>query len=447
MTQPWQISRRTVLRGLGTAMALPVLDVMSGPLALAADEKKLTPVRMAFVYVPNGMHMQDWTPAAEGAAFDLPYILEPLKTHKDDFMILSGLAQEHGFANGDGPGDHARALASFLTGQQAKKTHGADIKVGVSVDQVAARKVGQQTKFSSLELGCDRGAQAGNCDSGYSCSYSTNISWRTDTTPQAKEIDPKLAFERLFTGGGTAESRSKREKYRQSILDFVIEDAHDLQARLGAKDRRKLDEYLTSVRELEVRIRNAGKNPEQTAKLPDYPMPSGIPADYAEHIRLMYDLLALSFQADLTRVSTFVVANEGSNRAYPFIDVPDGHHDLSHHGGDAAKHARIRKINHFHVEQFEYFLGKLKSITEGEGTLLDNSMILYGSGIGDGNRHNHDDLPILLAGRGGKTIQTGRHVRYEKRTPLNNLFLSMLDRVDSSVESLGDSTGRLESLS
>ncbi len=446
MTQAWQISRRTVLRGLGTAMALPLLDAMSGPLALAAEEKKLSPVRMAFVYVPNGMHMQDWTPTTEGAAFDLPYILEPLKPHKDDLLVLSGLAQDHGFAHGDGPGDHARALASFLTGQQAKKTHGADIKVGVSVDQVAARKVGQQTRFSSLELGCDRGAQAGNCDSGYSCSYSTNISWRTDTTPQAKEIDPKLAFERLFTGGGTAETRSKREKYQKSILDFVLEDARDLQARLGAKDRRKIDEYLTSVRELEVRVRGAGKNADQQEKLPDYPMPSGIPADYAEHIRLMYDLLVLAFQGDLTRVSTFVVANEGSNRAYPFIDVPDGHHDLSHHGGDPEKHAKIRKINHFHVTQFEYFLGRLKSISEGERTLLDNSMILYGSGIGDGNRHNHDNLPILLAGRGGNTIQAGRHVRYEKPTPLNNLFLSMLDRVDSSVETLGDSTGRLEAL-
>ncbi len=374
----------------------------------------------------------------------MPFILEPLAPVKDKLLVLSGLAQDHGRPHGDGPGDHARALSSFLTGQQARKTHGADIKVGVSVDQVAARKVGQRTKFPSLELGCDRGAQAGNCDSGYSCSYSTNISWRTDTTPQAKEIDPKLAFERMFSTGGSAEQRSKREKFKASILDFVLEHAHDLQAKLGAKDKLKLDEYLSSVRELEKRITAAGRDPNEP--LPNYPKPSGIPSDYAEHIRLMYDLLALAFQGDLTRVSTFVVANEGSNRAYPFIEVPDGHHDLSHHGGSAEKQAKIRKINRFHTTQLAYFLEKLKAINEGERSLLDNSMILYGSGIGDGNAHNHDNLPILLAGRGGDTIQSGRHIRYEKETPLNNLFLSMLDRMESSVESLGDSTGRLDLL-
>jgi hypothetical protein len=446
MNKPWQISRRTVLKGLGTAMALPLLDAMQPTLALAGEDKKTAPTRMAFVYLPNGMHMPDWTPAADGADFDLPYILEPLQAAKSDLLVLSGLAQDHGFAHGDGPGDHARALASFLTGQQARKTHGADIKVGVSVDQVAARKVGQHTRFASLELGCDRGAQAGNCDSGYSCSYSTNISWRTDTTPQAKEIDPKLAFERLFASSapGAAETRTKREKYHKSILDFVLEDAHDLQAKLGVKDQRKLDEYLSSVRELELRVGVAARNPDEP--LPNYPKPSGIPADYAEHIRLMYDLLVLAFQGDLTRVATFVVANEGSNRAYPFIGVPDGHHDLSHHGGDPEKHAKIRQINRFHMTHFAYFLDKLRAINEGERSLLDNSMIVYGSGIGDGNRHNHDDLPILLAGRGGCTVNTGRHVRYETATPLNNLDLSMLDRMESSVESLGDSTGRLESL-
>jgi hypothetical protein len=444
MSHAWQISRRTVLRGLGTTIALPLLDAMTRTLARGADEKKVVPTRMAFVYVPNGKHMVDWTPEATGAEFELPYILEPLKPVRDELLVLTGLAQDHGRANGDGPGDHARALSSFLTGQQARKTHGADIKVGVSVDQVAARKVGPRTKFPSLELGCDRGAQAGNCDSGYSCSYSTNISWRSDTTPQAKEVDPKLAFERLFSCGGAAAMRSKREKYQKSILDFVLEDARDLQAKLGLKDQRKLDEYLTSVREIEVRISAAGRNPREP--LPNYPVPAGIPADYAEHIRLMYDLMALAFQGDLTRVSTFVVANEGSNRAYPFIGVPDGHHDLSHHGGNAEKQEKIRAINHFHVTHLAYFLEKLKAIPEGDRTLLDNSMILYGSGLGDGNAHNHDNLPILLAGRGGNTITTGRHVRYEKETPLNNLYLSMLDRMESSVELLGDSTGRLESL-
>lgn len=445
MNRGWQISRRTVLRGLGTAMTLPLLDAMAPAAALAAEEAKKSPTRMAFVYVPNGKHMPDWTPAAEGADFELPYILEPLKAVKSDMLVLSGLAQDHGRAHGDGPGDHARALASFLTGQQARKTHGADIKVGVSVDQVAARQAGQHTKFASLELGCDRGAQAGNCDSGYSCSYSTNISWRTDTTPQAKEIDPKLAFERLFSTGSFAERSSKRAKFRKSVLDFVLEDARDLQAKLGVKDQRKLDEYLNSVREIEQRIDVAAATP--AAPPPNFPQPAGIPEDYAEHIRLMYDLLLLAFQGDLTRVATFVVANEGSNRAYPFIGVPDGHHDLSHHGGNAEKQNKIREINRFHTTHLAYFLEKMKSTQDGDGTLLDHSMILYGSGIGDGNAHNHDNLPIVLAGRGGGTIASGRHIKLEKETPLNNLYLSMLDRMDSPVDALGDSTGRLPGLS
>ena len=444
MTKSWQVSRRTVLRGMGTAIALPWLDAMAPAPSLAGERRKLAPTRMAFIYVPNGIHMPDWTPATVGSDFELPYTTQPLEKVKDQLLVLSGLAQDHGRPHGDGAGDHARALSSFLTGAQAKKTHGADIRVGVSVDQVAARKVGQRTKFPSLELGCDRGAQAGNCDSGYSCAYSTNISWRTETTPQAKEIDPKLAFERLFSRGTNADLRSKRQRHRKSVLDFVLEDARDLKAKLGVKDQRKLDEYLNSVRELESRIDAAGddsQNPE-----PDYPKPEGIPKDYAKHIRLMYDLLVLAFQGDLTRVATFVVANEGSNRSYAFIDVPDGHHDLSHHGGDAEKQRKIREINRFHATQLAYFLEKLQGISEGERSLLDNSMIVYGSGIGDGNAHNHDNLPILLAGRGGGTIRSGRHVRYEKETPLNNLYLSMLDRIDSSVESLGDSGGRLESL-
>ncbi len=444
MSNRWQISRRTVLRGMGTAIALPLLDAMQPALALVAKKSKPEPTRMAFVYVPNGKHMQDWTPQADGADFELPYILEPLAPVKDRLLVLTGLAQDKGRANGDGAGDHARALASFLTGAQPRKTHGADIKAGVSVDQVAADRIGHKTKFPSLELGCDRGAQAGNCDSGYSCAYSTNISWRNESTPQAKEINPRLAFERLFSIGSAAEQRTKRAKFKKSVLDYVLEDASDLRARLGGKDQRKLDEYLTSVRELEMRIAAAGRETDQP--LPDYPVPAGIPKDYAEHIRLMYDILTLAFQGDLTRVATFVVANEGSNRAYPFIGVPDGHHDLSHHGGDEEKHKKIRTINHFHVTQFAYFLEKLRASEDGSQSLLDNSMILYGSGLADGNAHAHHNLPILLAGRGGDTIRSGRHQRYTEETPLNNLFLAMLDRLEASVEDLGDSTGRVKGL-
>jgi hypothetical protein len=449
MNSNWQITRRTVLRGLGTAIALPLLDSMLPTLSSTARAAgaPAAPVRMAFVYVPNGKHMQDWTPAGEGESFELPSTLEPLAGLKGEFCILSGLTQKKADANGDGGGDHARALATFLTGCQARKTHGADIRAGVSVDQVAAGEVGRYTRFASLELGCDAGQQSGNCDSGYSCAYSSNISWKSESTPMAKEVNPRLAFERLFTNGRpgeSAEARGKRERYSKSVLDFVRDDAQSLRTKLGLSDQRKLDEYLTAVRELETRVARADKAgaADPVAGF----APAGIPQDYGEHIRLMEDLMVLAFQGDVTRISTMVMANEGSNRSYPFIDVPDGHHDLSHHGGDAKKHEKIKKINRFHITQFAHLLERLKSVKEGEGTLLDNCMIVYGSGIGDGNAHNHDNLPILLAGRGAGTIKPGRHVKYETGTPLNNLFLSMLGRVGVRCDVLGDSTGRLARL-
>lgn len=438
-----RISRRTLLRGLGTAMSLPLLEAMTPGRLWAAEDKAALPRRMAFVYVPNGMHMPDWTPALAGEDFELPFLLEPLAAHKQNLTVISGLMQDHARPHGDGPGDHARSLAAFLTGCQPRKTKGADIKAGISVDQVAAQKIGDRTRLPSLELGCDRGQQAGNCDSGYSCAYSSNMSWRSETTPMPKEVNPRLVFERLF-GGGEEEikDRAKRSAYRASVLDFVLEDARQLQSRLGAKDRRKLDEYFNSVREVEQRIARVEKSAE--VKPPDYPKPAGLPKDYAEHIRLMYDLLALAFQTDATRVSTFVVDNEGSNRSYNFLKVPEGHHEVSHHGKNPQKQAKIRQINRFHLEQFAYFIDRLASLREGSGTLLDNCMILYGSGIGDGDRHNHDDLPIALVGRGGNTIRSGRHIQFKKQMPLNNLFLSMLDRMDSGVLNLGDSSGKIE---
>ncbi len=441
MTTP--LSRRTVLRGLGTAIALPWLEIMHRSSAFAAAPAG--PLRMAFFYVPNGVHMQDWTPKAEGALTDLPAILKPLSAYKDDLLVLTGLAQENGEAKGDGPGDHARALATFLTGVHPKKTDGADIKVGMSADQVAAEKVGKATRFASIELGIERGAQAGNCDSGYSCAYSSNISWRSEVTPMAKEVNPRLVFERLFANasdGPFDAKKANRDRYRKSILDLVADDARQLQGRLGATDRRKVDEYLTAVREIERRLVRVESKADVA---PGLTAPAGIPADYREHVRMMGDMMVLAFQADLTRIATFMFANEGSNKPYPFMDVPEGHHDLSHHGNDAAKHEKIKKINTFHVDQFAYVLGRLKAIKEGDGTLLDRSMLVYGSGIGDGNRHNHDDLPVLLAGRGNGTIKAGRHLKYPK-TPLNNLFLSMLDRMGAPTKSLGDSTGRLAHL-
>ena len=450
MNHKWQIPRRTFLKGLGTAVALPMLEAMVPAISFAASSAgapKGFPKRMAFIYVPNGQNMADWTPKTVGADFDLPAILEPLKAHQKDFMVLSGLAHDKGRANGDGAGDHARASASYLTGCQPRKTHGVDIKVGVSVDQIAASKIGRQTRYASLELGCDKSQQAGNCDSGYSCAYSYNISWKTEATPMPAEVDPRSVFDRLFTNGRpgeTEEARAKRERYEKSILDFVMEDANRLKSNLGYTDRRKLDEYLTAVREMEMRIERAEK---YAAELPGNSRPTGIPKEFEQHIRLMYDLLALAFQTDTTRISTFVIAHDGSNRPYPFIGVTEGHHDLSHHGNDEAKKEKIAKINRFHTTQFAYFLEKMKSIKEGEGSLLDNSMIVYGSGLADGNAHAHDHLPVLLAGKGGGTIQPGRHVRYEKETPMTNLFVSMLERLGAPVDRMGDSTGKLRELS
>jgi hypothetical protein len=445
MTLTRRISRRTVLKGLGTAVALPLLEAMLPRTTLAVPFPR-GPRRMAFIYVPNGIHMQDWTPTAEGADYPLPYLVEPLKAFKKDFCILSGLTADKARAHGDGPGDHARAMAAFLTGRQPRKTHGADIRAGISVDQVAAQQVGKHTRFGSLELGCEGGLNSGNCDSGYSCAYSANLSWRSETTPMSKEINPRLVFDRLFVNqspGEAAENRARRDFYKKSILDFVAEDAGQLRAKLGVTDQRKLDEYLGGIRELELRIARAAPAPATVGSLS---RPTGIPREYEEHLRLISDLLALAFQGDLTRISTFVFANDGSNRSYKAIGVSEGHHQVSHHQRKPENYEKIKKINRFHLTQLAYLLGKLKAVKEGDGTLLDNCMIVYGSGIGDGNRHNHDNLPILLAGKGGGTIRAGRHVQYERETPLTNLYLAMLDRMDVAAESFGDSTGRLPSL-
>jgi len=440
MSKPWEISRRHALRGLGATLALPWLEAMrpaAGAIAGAAGAGA-APRRMAFIYMPNGAHMANWTPGKVGALDALPRILEPLAPLKQELLVLSGLAQDGGFAHGDGGGDHARGLASFLTGTHPVKTDGANIKAGVSVDQVAARKVGLATRLPSLELGCDPSAQAGNCDSGYSCAYSSNISWRSESLPMAKEVNPRLVFERLFATDGAKHSR------RKSLLDYVREDATGLRGRLGVNDRRKVDEYLGSVREIEQRIDRAGSEP--IVPPTGVARPDGVPGDYVEHVRLMYEMMALAFQADVTRVATFVLANEGSTRSYPFAGVPEGHHDVSHHGGKPEKHEKITKINEFHIRQLAAFLARLKATREGDGTLLDHSMIVFGSGISDGNRHDHADLPILLAGRGGGTLKPGRHLKYGRKTPLNNLYLAMLDRLDAPTDALGDSTGRLPDL-
>ena len=435
-------------------MSLPLLEAMMPLSALAQSVGKVRPNRMAFISVPNGIHMPAWTPATDGPDFALPPILEPLHNVRDSIMVLTGLTQNGARPLGDGPGDHARSAAAWLTGCHPVKTAGADIKVGISVDQLAARKIGHLTPFPSLEIGCERGAQAGDCDSGYSCAYSSSISWRTPSTPVAKEINPRLVFERIFANGDpneTAASRQQRRRYEKSILDFVMDDAARLKSQLGTRDQQKLDEYFSGVREIEERLNHLEKSNvaiwRAAAQVPDaVKQAPSIPTDYGEHIRLMCDMMVLAFQADLTRICTFMLANEGSNRSYRLIGVPEGHHDMSHHGGDPVKQDKIRQINHFHTTQLAYLLEKLKSIREGEGTMLDNSMIVYGGGISDGDRHNHDDLPILVAGKGGGTIRSGRHITYTDGTPMSNLFLSMLDRIGVPAETIGDSTGRLQQL-
>jgi hypothetical protein len=424
-----RLSRRAVLRGLGAGLALPWLEAMA-PGSAAAPARR-PPVRLAFVYVPNGVHMPDWTPAGAGAGFRLPWILEPLAPVREEVLVLTGLAAHRA----DGPsGNHARAMAAYLTGRRPPDS-GGEIRLGASADQLAARAVGRHTRLSSLELGCEPPTPVGRCDAPYSCAYTSNLSWRSASTPAPPDVSPRSVFDRLF-GGGSAPDRG-------SVLDFVREDAAALRARLGGPDRRRLEEYLTAVREVEARLAAplAGR-----AAGPGYPRPPERPADYREHLRLMCDLLALAFQADSTRVATLIFANEFSNRPYPFLGVPDGHHDLSHHQRRPERLAALRRINRFHVGQLAYLLGRLRAVREGEGSLLDNCLVAYGCGNSDGDRHNHDDLPVLLAGRGGGTVRPGRHVRYPGDVPLTNLWLALLDRAGAPVPALGDSTGRLPSL-
>ncbi|MBI3880996.1 MAG: DUF1552 domain-containing protein [Verrucomicrobia bacterium] len=440
------LSRRTLLRGLGATLALPWLEAM-GPLTGWAGgntpASKAAPNRMAFLYVPNGKNMADWKPV-EGELNELPSILQPLAEHKRDFSILSGLTADKARANGDGGGDHARALSAFLTGMQPRKTDGTDIRAGVSVDQVAATRIGDQTRLASLEIGTEAGSMAGNCDSGYSCVYSSTMAWHSATQPLPKEVNPKLVFERMFSAGSTQE-RARRNAQRQSVLDLVKDDFAELNGKLGRHDQRKLDEYFAAVRDLEVRIERAAKFPEPKAP-ENFAQPAGFPPGFEDHIRLMCDLMVLAFQTDTTRVCTFVIANEGSNKPYPFIGVKEGHHDLSHHGGSEEKKAKIAQINKFHTTQLAYLLGRLKSVKEGDGNLLDHCMITYGSGNADGNAHAHNDLPILVAGRGCGTLKPGRHVVHPNETPLNNLWVSLLNRMDIQTQQLGDSTGELKNL-
>ena len=438
------LSRRAVLRGLGATVALPMLDAMTPAFAGSTARRS---VRLVFVYVPNGVVMADWTPKVAGREFDLPRILKPLEPFRDDAFVLSGLAHHNAKALGDGAGDHARAGACFLTGVHPRKTAGADIHSGVSADQIAARAVGSETRLPSLELGCEESRTVGNCDSGYSCAYTNSISWRSATTPMPPETNPRSAFERLFGIEDvplSPEDRARRARQRRSILDLVGERTRRLVTALGPSDRRKMDEYLYAIREIERQLERAETGGVEVPS--GVEKPSGIPATFAEYVKLMFDLQVVAFQADLTRVTTTMIGREGSLQSYPEIGVPDSHHPLTHHRGNPEFVEKVTRINAFHLELFAHFVEKLKTTADGDGSLLDHAMVVYGSAISDGDRHTHDDLPVLLVGRGAGALKPGRHVVHAKDTPLTNLYLTLLDRMGVPPESIGDSTGELEHL-
>ncbi len=455
------ISRRTVLRGAGAALALPVLDAMlpggglftrtvraaqsAAASTSAGAAAVVPPARMLFAFIPNGVETGAWR-AAGAAGSDLPAVLEPLAAHQGQFSIMTGLCHRNAEALGDGPGDHARSGACFLTGAHPRKTAGGDIEAGISVDQVAANHLRGRTRLDSLELGGEPGMTSGNCDSGYSCAYSANISWRGPHSPNGKDHDPRRVFERLFRDGPDGESnamRSRRLALRQSILDAMRGPLAALNGRLGTNDRRKLDEYMEGVRAIERRIEFAERTEAEPESAIGMKRPEGIPKDYGEHLRLLADLAVLSLQTDQTRVVTFMLANEGSNRSYPTIGVKEGHHDVSHHGGDADKQRKFAAINTFHAEQFAYLLQRLRAADDAGAPLLDSTMVLYGGAIADGNRHSHDDLPITLAGGSKLGVQHAPRRTAAKGTPLCNLYLGMLDKMGVPASRFGDSSGVL----
>ncbi len=440
----FSLSRRAVLRGVGASIALPFLESLSRGMSFASSPQP--PRRLVFLYAPNGKRMSHWTPASRGPLAELPPLLKGLEPWRKEMRILSGLSLREAAPGNDGPGDHARAMATFLTGVRPRKTT-TELRAGISVDQIAAAAVGNQTRMPSLELGCEGGKAAGVCDNGYSCAYQTNLSWRSAQSPMPKEINPRVVFERLFGEGGAAaarESASRREVENRSILDFVAEDARYVRTRLGGQDRGKLDEYLTSVREVETRIQRA--QPVVALGRETIAKPTGTPADFQDHARQLLDLLLLAFRTDSTRISTFVIGNDGSNRSYREIGVSEGHHDTSHHGNDSAKLDKLDRINRLHLDQLGYLLAGLSKVREGDQALLDNCLVLYGSGIRDGDRHDHDDLPILLAGGGAALPSRGEHTACPLGTPLCNLHLTLLDWIGAPQQRFGDSTSRLMSI-
>jgi hypothetical protein len=445
------LPRRTFLRGVGVTLGLPLLDAMVPALTALAQTPAAPVKRLGFVYLPNGVArnftgINYWTPTGEGTGFELSPILSPLAPYKNRLLVISGLAQHQADAFDDGAnGDHTRGTSSWLTGVHCKRTEGADVKNGVSADQIAANHLGRTTALPSLELAIDLNFLGGQCENSYSCAYLNTLAWSSDTTPLPTENNPRIVFERLFGDGGTSEQRVAQAKRNQSILDSVVADLAKLQDSLGARDRTTVAEYLDSVREVERRIQRI--EARDGSELPTLERPAGVPDRFDEHVKLMYELQWLAFRSDMTRVVTFMLGRELNFRTYPEIGITEGHHGLSHHQDNPTQLAKYARLNTYQTELFAWFLEKLQSTPEGEGTLLDHSMFMYGASLSNPNLHAHYDLPILVVGGGAGQVRGGRHLVFRTETPMTNLLLSLLDKAGVPAEKLGDSTGRLETLS
>ncbi len=431
------LPRRTFLRGLGATVALPLLDAMVPAASAMARTVSIAPRRLGIVYMPMGVHYDPWTPKQNGRLTELSESLSPLMPHLDNVTVVTNLEIDAAHTTGN----HASANSSFLTCVKPKRTEGSDYVNGTSVDQIAAQQIGKETPLPSLELGTDLIAQVGNCDNGYACAYMNSLSWASPTAPNPTESDPRIVFERLFGDGGTPEQRKAELKQNKSILDWVLEDMSSLQKQLGSGDRHRVDEYLDTVREVERRIQRAEVSVSDSP-LTDLTRPTSVPEAWEDHVKLMYDLQVLALQADLTRVITFQMAREASTRTYPQIGVPEPHHPISHHVDDPEKLAKLAKINQYHVSLFAYMIEQLKKTEDGEGSLLDSTTYMIGSGLGNPNVHNHRNLPVIVASGAGSSIVGGQHVKYDELKPLANLHLTLLDDVGARIDQFADSTGR-----
>ncbi|MGY8647642.1 MAG: DUF1552 domain-containing protein [Verrucomicrobiales bacterium] len=434
------LSRRTFIHGVGASFSLPLLDAMVPAATASTQIPAINAKRLGYIFMPMGCDQSRWTPKSEKTLDELSPILESLASVKDQTTVLTNMELRPAY-----PGSHATSNSSFLSAAQAKVTESTDYYLGTTADQVAAKQIGQKTQLPSLELAMDLLQTVGQCDNGYACVYQNNLSWSSPTTPLPAEAHPRLVFENLFGEGGSPEERRASLLKRASLLDSILEDMKRLQKGLGAADRARVADYLESVREVERRIQQA-ESDTRDKPLPDLDRPMGVPASYAEHARLMFDLQLLAFQGDITRITTFQIARETSNRSYPEIGIPEAHHPLSHHGNNAEKIEKMSKINTFHVSLFAEYLEKLSNTPEGNGSLLDNSLLLYGSGIGNPNVHDHTNLPIIVAGGSSSGMKGNRHIRYEKPVPLANLHLSLLDKVGVKLDEFGDSTGKIDGL-